>query len=525
MALADSLEESQQQQQGSFLGRHKKAIAALSVSLAVIVGVAVPLSMKSNNNNNLTSNNPNSIAKIKVDPSAESDPITTFTGDITEFIVTNEIVRQAMFGAQECPAGEGLWNLVLVTDDYPWETKWELHRKNNANVLAFGPPEGTNYARRTRYTGNMCLPPGQYYMTWKDLTGDGICCDYGPGEWTVQVNNEVVAQMAEGGDKSTQFDAEFSVTAAAPFNPVTPSPTAKPTPSPTTASIGLDGDYCVDIDLTTDTFGKETSWAFATKPEDGSDPVIIESAGKGPDGTGTELADSTDYSTKICVAEGAYTFTLYDDFGGLCCAFGEGKYSIKIDGEEVAQGGKFTEKSKVIDLLVGYIPTKSDKDLEWLDAHNIRREEYHNANNVEYKRLVWSPDLAERALDWATTILESDECKNRNEPGITEGENISVRQSNIIRSDEEVSNIMARWVDSKVNNPAEPFRQVMWRSTRYVGCADLFGEHSQGGYCYIHVCRYARAGNCNMNAYEDKMEPVLLDHTVCGPACPGEGCH
>mmetsp|Transcript_3693 Transcript_3693/g.6782 ORF Transcript_3693/g.6782 Transcript_3693/m.6782 type:complete len:565 (-) Transcript_3693:415-2109(-) len=518
----------------SFMSRHKKAIALVSVSLAVVAAVAIGLSVTQSSEESASSatngGGSDVIAKIKVDPeSSEAEPISDFVGPLTDFIVTNpNVIRQSQFGAKECPQGEGLWNLVLITDNYPWETSWELLDADDA-LMASGPPAGTNYARTTRYTGNMCLPAGEYKMRWNDLTGDGICCDFGNGSWIVNVNGEDVAESDSNDDTYTTRDFPFEVIAASslPTNPTAPSTTTKPTTTTTTAktnpTISLDGEYCITVNIRTDNFGKkDTSWQLATKPTDGSDPQLLYSVEKG------SLDDNTDYSNTFCVPEGTYTFTIFDDFGGLCCGYGSGFYAIKLDGEEIVYGTNFNTKNRTHDILAGFTPTTDARDLEWLDEHNIRREAYHNQNDVAFRRFVWARSLAQDAEAWADSIIASDECKANREQGIAEGENVSVRSANILRDDEEPANILSRWSDTKADKdwPAnQSFTQVMWRATRYLGCADKSAQLSNGAYCYISICRYARAGNCNMGGYADKSIPVLLNRTACGPDCPEEGCY
>ena len=124
----------------------------------------------------------------------DTTAIATSIGNISDFIVASTVLRapRTSSSAAGCPVGEGLWILELVTDDYPWETKWELYNGENDIVVAFGPPEGRNYERGTKYIGRICLPSGGYYMRWHDLGGDSICCDFGEGEWTVKANGEAV---------------------------------------------------------------------------------------------------------------------------------------------------------------------------------------------------------------------------------------------------------------------------------------------------------------------------------------------
>jgi len=173
--------------------------------------------------------------KIESTESLESNAdIVTFSGNISDFFVANQdIIRQSSsssssssssFSATNCPIDEGLWNLQILTDNYPWETKWELHDNsthvvggNTSVIVASGPPDGLNYERRTRYTGNLCLPIGQYYfMRWFDAMGDGLCCKYGQGEWTVRVDGEVVLESINDPNNNSnnvkQKDFPFQVT-------------------------------------------------------------------------------------------------------------------------------------------------------------------------------------------------------------------------------------------------------------------------------------------------------------------------
>jgi len=46
-------------------------------------------------------------------------------------------------------------------------------------VIAYGPPTGSNYERRTRYIGQFCLKSGNYKLRMKDRNNDGLCCQYG----------------------------------------------------------------------------------------------------------------------------------------------------------------------------------------------------------------------------------------------------------------------------------------------------------------------------------------------------------
>ena len=96
-----------------------------------------------------------------------------------------------------------------------------------------------------------------------------------------------------------------------------------------------------------------------------------------------------------------------------------------------------------------------------------------------------------------------------------------------------VENICRRWFEreERWGYPQNAhFTQGLWRSAKYLGCAESTKTMQNGRICHIQVCRYARAGNCDMGRYNAKISdnwkvPMLQDHNPCGPICPPEGCH
>ncbi len=99
----------------------------------------------------------------------------------------------------------------------------------------------------------------------------------------------------------------------------------------------------VEISITTDEFGDETTWTL-TK----SGGVLVASGGP--------YANEETFSQQITVESNeCYEFTIFDSFGdGICCENGNGSYSITTsNGQTIASGGTFisTEKAKFrIDL-------------------------------------------------------------------------------------------------------------------------------------------------------------------------------
>lgn len=74
------------------------------------------------------------------------------------------------------------FSLELVLDDYGSETTWELRRLGNV-VYSGGPYEDGQ--DQLVITIPMCLEEGCYILQVDDSYGDGMCCDYGEGSFTV----------------------------------------------------------------------------------------------------------------------------------------------------------------------------------------------------------------------------------------------------------------------------------------------------------------------------------------------------
>jgi hypothetical protein len=74
--------------------------------------------------------------------------------------------------------------LTLKLDNYPEETSWTI--KNSAGTtVASGGTYGSSPDGSTITTTN-CLPTGCYTFTINDSYGDGICCTYGNGNYTLK---------------------------------------------------------------------------------------------------------------------------------------------------------------------------------------------------------------------------------------------------------------------------------------------------------------------------------------------------
>ncbi|MCG8330519.1 MAG: GEVED domain-containing protein [Chitinophagales bacterium] len=81
--------------------------------------------------------------------------------------------------------------LHLQLDDYPEETSWDI-RDSGGAIVASG---GTYDGQENEFIAiDICLTDGCYDFTINDSFGDGICCDYGNGSYTlIDANGQVLA--------------------------------------------------------------------------------------------------------------------------------------------------------------------------------------------------------------------------------------------------------------------------------------------------------------------------------------------
>ena len=95
-----------------------------------------------------------------------------------------------------------IFNVFITCDDYPSETTWDLV-DSGGNVMNSGGP----YSTDGEIVDVDCqLAEGEYTFSIYDAWGDGICCDYGEGFYTLTLDGEIIF---EG---NGEFDAEESTT-------------------------------------------------------------------------------------------------------------------------------------------------------------------------------------------------------------------------------------------------------------------------------------------------------------------------
>jgi hypothetical protein len=99
-----------------------------------------------------------------------------------------------------CPTGEALVEIDIVSDDYGDETWWILVDTCAGQEALHGGPYPDNSNNNIR----KCVPDGvAYNFTIVDNYGDGICCSYGPGGYSVSYKAVSIVSGGQFGSAET----------------------------------------------------------------------------------------------------------------------------------------------------------------------------------------------------------------------------------------------------------------------------------------------------------------------------------
>mmetsp|Transcript_28763 Transcript_28763/g.60720 ORF Transcript_28763/g.60720 Transcript_28763/m.60720 type:complete len:724 (-) Transcript_28763:109-2280(-) len=296
-----------------------------------------------------------------------------------------------------------------------------------------------------------------------------------------------------------------------------------------------DTEVMITFELQTDKYGEEVTWELIREHNESeanhTTPLQIS---RGP------YDEHSFVQVNLCgPSPGLYRFNIYDSFGdGL--GKGKGYYKIFLDGTEIIHVTHYADgNSHLINLGYDPTPTMTQREHQYLHAHNKRRQYWHEHYNTTYVPLYYSRRLAEESERWAIELLkECDSDGIEHEPGVPEGENLA-KNKGLVKEDGSgwgmlypVDKIVGRWVDREVGwaYPANAhLTQALWRGSRYLGCGESEKDFN-GFICRVQVCRYARAGNCDMKRYNAVVGtnwtiPMLKDTSPCEPSCPPEGCY
>lgn len=98
--------------------------------------------------------------------------------------------------------------LSITFDNYPEETSWNIKNSAGATVASGG--TYGNQADGSTLNIDECLDAGCYTFTINDTYGDGICCAYGNGSYTI-TNTATGTALASGGSFGSTETKSFCV--------------------------------------------------------------------------------------------------------------------------------------------------------------------------------------------------------------------------------------------------------------------------------------------------------------------------
>ena len=99
--------------------------------------------------------------------------------------------------------------LSIQFDHYPEETSWSIRSPEGVTVATGGP--FTEAVGLSTYTEQIVLSEGQYVFSIQDSYGDGICCNYGEGNFQLTDSNGAV--LIAGSEFSAAASVAFCIRA------------------------------------------------------------------------------------------------------------------------------------------------------------------------------------------------------------------------------------------------------------------------------------------------------------------------
>jgi len=282
--------------------------------------------------------------------------------------------------------------------------------------------------------------------------------------------------------------------------------------------------YCVNIKFTSNNNPGDNGFQFLSTKS--GEVLYAERAG-----FMTEA--QTEYLRKFCnLARGSYTLVVTDKYKD---GFGDnGSYVVDIDGQVILVGGRFRTEEISHEILVGVKAIMSEADQGFLDAHNTRRQVFHESQEVSFRPMAWSAELAAGASAWAKEKAKAKTCTTDGRVSGNYGQN-SASQRLVRRDLAHTPDEIVSWWTNKFDpeqpswgSDLRPGGAVMWRTALYVGCAAEIApiedcpETQRACFCQVTNCRYSRTTNCAVNK-NDWVAHVLDDNgKMCDTVfCPG----
>ena len=149
------------------------------------------------------------------------------------------------------------FEIIIVTDGYPGETSWNLSTSTGETIdeiLA-----GDLTLAGATYSWEIELQSGDYVFTIYDAWGDGICCNYGGGEYNLYLDESLIASGGQfGGSETVAFSTGSGWISIEPLSGI----------------VAADGstDITLTVDASAISTGNYTAFIYvmSNDPDDGS---------------------------------------------------------------------------------------------------------------------------------------------------------------------------------------------------------------------------------------------------------------
>ncbi len=115
-----------------------------------------------------------------------------------------------------CPCLDNALTITITFDNYPEETSWQIADANGTVLFEGGPYP--DIADGSTGSGPLCLPDGCYDFTISDSFGDGICCQYGNGLYSLTLDSDG-STLASGATFTNSETTNFCLSSAPACQP------------------------------------------------------------------------------------------------------------------------------------------------------------------------------------------------------------------------------------------------------------------------------------------------------------------
>jgi len=136
----------------------------------------------------------------------KTNPLQYFTQpEKRQLISLEEKLKQAFPETkQDCLQNYSFFDFQLKTDFYGDEVSWSLVSETTGNV--FQSMEPGSSLNNHQYSFKLCVPASEECLifTIQDQRGDGICCNYGSGSYSVKLDDNILA--SSDGDRFKSMD-------------------------------------------------------------------------------------------------------------------------------------------------------------------------------------------------------------------------------------------------------------------------------------------------------------------------------